>query len=188
MKTNYRVLRPVHPNSGIAAEYKRKLNALISEMSNSYVYWIKAQYRETPPLLAMDTTPAKELRGELSLLGKRWEKKIDAAAPKLADWFAKSTSQRSSLALKKILKDGGMTVEFKLTPTMRDAYQATLSEQVSLIKSIGSQYHTEVEGLVMRSVSTGRDLESLTTELKKRYGITHRRAAFISLDQNNKAT
>ena len=182
-----KVLKPVHPNAGIAVAYHAKLLALIEEMVRSYAYFIKAQYRETPPRLAQDAVPARELERELSLLGKRWQKRIDEAAPRLAEWFAKSTSRRSSAALKRILKDGGISVEFTMTPTMRDAYQATLAEQVGLIKSIGSQYHTEVQGLVMRSVSTGRDLGQLSKDLQERYGITKRRAAFISLDQNNKA-
>ncbi|MHB8272510.1 phage head morphogenesis protein [Bradyrhizobium sp.] len=212
-----RILRPVHPNAGLAADYRAKLDAIIEAMQRSYVWWIKAQYRENPPALAMDdareremhrrtrqreethaarkageqkrrSLPAKDLERELSLLGKRWQAKIDEAAPKLAEWFAKSTSRRSSAALKKILKDGGISVEFKMTPTMRDAYQATLAQNVGLIKSIGSEYHTEVQGMVMRSVATGRDLGGLTKELEARYGITRRRAALIAKSQNDLAT
>ena len=61
-------------------------------------------------------------------------------------------------------------------------------ENVSLIKSIASQFHTQVEGMVMRSVTEGRDLSALTKDLQKRFGVTKDRAAFIALDQNNKAT
>lgn len=184
----YKILKPVHPNAGIEAEYRRKLDRLVDEMSRSYSHWIKAQYRETPPVLAQDATPAKELQREMSLLGKRWQRRIDAAAPRLAGWFANASAGTSTRGLKKILRDGGMTVEFKPTPAMRDAYQATLAENVGLIRSIGSEYHTEVEGLVMRSVTAGRDLAGLTDELEHRYGITRRRAKLIALDQNNKAT
>jgi SPP1 gp7 family putative phage head morphogenesis protein len=80
-----------------------------------------------------------------------------------------------------------VTVEFKMSPAMNDVFQATVTENVSLIKSIPSQYFTDVEGLVMRSVQRGGDLSGITDELEKRYGITRRRAAFIARDQNNKA-
>jgi uncharacterized protein with gpF-like domain len=40
----------------------------------------------------------------------------------------------------------------------------------------------------MRSVLKGRDLKTLTDELEHRYGLTRKRAALISHDQNNKAT
>jgi len=188
MKARNKILPPVHPNVGLEVEYRAKLNRLIEEMARSYYHWIRAQYRETPPVLAQDETPAKALEREMSLLGKRWQKKFDETAPKLAGWFAQSTSRRSSAALQKILRDGGLSVDFKVTPAMRDAYQATIAEQVGLIKSIGSQYHTEIQGMVMRSVTAGRDLASLTKELQHRHGITERRAALIALDQNNKAT
>lgn len=188
-KRKYTVLRPVHPNAGIEAEYRQKLMRLIYDMHCSYSWWLKAQYKQTPPaVLAFDAVPARELQRELSALGKRWQDKMDAAAPKLGRWFAQSAARRSQAGLKKILNDGGISVEFKMTAPMRDVLHATLSENVSLIKSIASQYHTEVEGMVMRSVTAGRDLASLTKDLQARYGITARRADTIALSQNNLAT
>lgn len=133
-------------------------------------------------------TPAAELERELKLLGVRWEKRFADAAPKMADWFSRSAASRSSDALRKILKDAGVSVKFQMNPVMRDAYQATLAENIGLIKSIQSQYHFEVQGMVMRSVTAGRDLGGLTKELEHRFGITRRRAAGIALDQNNLAT
>lgn len=185
---NYKVLKAVHPNAGIGADYRGRLDRLIERMQRSYVYFLKAQYRETPPRMALDETPAKELERELRRLGIQWEKEFAALAPKLARWFSTSIERRSTLAMKKILKDAGMTVRYTMTPGMRDVFQATVEENVSLIKSIGTQYHDQVVGLVMRSVQTGRDLETLTNALEARYGITRRRAALIARDQNNKAT
>lgn len=183
-----KVLRPVHPNVGISVAYRRKLEALIDEMQASYAWWLKAQYRKKPPALAQDATPAQALRRELQKLGERWSERIEAAAPKLAAWFAKSASKRSEAALAKILRDAGFTVRFTMSRSMRDVLQATLAGNVSLIKSIGSEYHTQVEGLVMRSVTAGRDLASLAAELEKRYGLTKRRAALIAKTQNSMAT
>lgn len=180
--------RPVLANVGIQAEYRRKLDALIDEMARSYAYWLKAQYRETPPMLAQDAVPARELEREMSLLGKRWQAKFDEAAPRLGRWFADTTRRRSSAALQNILADAGMTVRFQLTRTMRDAYEATVAENVGLIKSIAQEYHSQVGGMVMRSVTAGRDLGQLTKALEGRFDITRKRAALIARDQNNKAT
>ena len=68
-----------------------------------------------------------------------------------------------------------------------EAYAATLHENVSLIESIPAQYAQEIQQAVWQSVSAGHDLHQLTETLKYRYGVTHRRAAFIATDQNNKA-
>ena len=176
------------PNAGLTVEYRTKLESMIEQMTRSYARWIVAQYRKTPPRLAQDATPAKELEREIRRLGKVWEKRLNEMAPKLAKWFLQSASKRSEERLKKILRDGGMSVKFELTPVVRDITEAAIAENVSLIKSIGEQYHTQIEGLVMRSVTTGRDLAYLSTELHKRYGVTKRRAAFIARDQNQKAT
>lgn len=184
----HKVLKPVHPNAGIGADYRGRLDRMVDRMQRSYAYFLKAQYREMPPRMAMDETPAKELERELRRLGIQWEKEFARLAPKMARWFSASVERRSTLAMKKMLKDAGMTVNYVMTPAMRDVFQATVQENVSLIKSIASQYHTDVTGLVMRSVQAGRDLAPLAKELEARYGITRRRAALIARDQNNKAT
>ena len=183
-----KVLRPVHPNAGIEAEYQRRLNRLISEMHRSVLFWLKAAYRANQPRMATDETPADALRRAMRQMASRWLKRFDEASAKLADWFGQSVQTRSSAALKKILKDGGISVEFKMTPAMRDVLDATVNHNVALIKSIPQQYLGQVEGAVMRSVQTGRDLATLSEELEARFGVTKRRAAFISRDQNNKAT
>lgn len=223
-----KTLRPVFPNAGIRAAYRKKLLALIDEMTASYEHWISAAYRAVPPAAGIDigmdgilwlgfsldvegghdaeypaqaqdesyrkkrkrreALASKELEKELKRLGKHWENRFDDAALRMAGWFAKATHNRSSAALKHILRKGGWTVEFKMTQPVRDVLNATVAENVSLIKSIPSQFHTQVEGMVMRSVAAGRDLAPLTRELQKQFGVTRRRAEFIARDQNNKAT
>lgn len=206
-----KVLRPIHPNVGIKVAYRRKLEALIDEMGRSVLYRVKAAYRADPPrmaqdaqgsgydpgatghelqgrALATDAMPAAELQDAVDEMSKRWEKRFDDAAEEMADWFAKKAYRRSDAALRTILKTAGWTVEFKFTPAMRDIFRATVQANVSLIKSIPQKYLEQVEGAVMRSVQTGRDLKGLTDELEGLGGVSRRRAAFIALDQNNKAT
>jgi|WetSurMetagenome_2_1015567.scaffolds.fasta_scaffold00813_16 SPP1 gp7 family putative phage head morphogenesis protein len=181
-------LRAVRANAGIAAAYQRKILALVDDMARSYAWFLRAQYRADPPVLAQDASPAAALLRALNGLFRRWEKNFEEAAPKLADWFAQSTWRRTDAALKKILRDGGYSVKFQITPAMRDVMDATVAENVGLIKSIPAEFHTKVEGMVMRSVTAGRDLQSLTRDLQKTFGITRRRAEFIAHDQNSKAT
>lgn len=179
----------MRPNVGIECAYRRKLQALVDEMNASLVYWLKASYRANEPLIAQDDAmPATALRNAMRRLARQWQRRFDAAAPALAEYFAQAVTQRSDAALRSILKKGGISVEFKVTPAARDIMQATINQQVSLIRSIPSQYITNVEGLVMRSVQTGRDLGQLTKDLQDQYGVMKRRAAFIARSQNNMAT
>jgi SPP1 gp7 family putative phage head morphogenesis protein len=203
------VLRGVHPNAGVEAAYRKALDRLVDEMHNSLVYWISAKYRANTPHMAMDDrgtsrsvgvgeiaapaalpsmSPAMALREAMRRLSRRWQRRFDKAAPELAKYFSTSTLKHSDTALRAILKKAGFAVEFKLTREANDVLQATIGEQVGLIKSIAQQHLSEVEGMVMRSVSTGRDLGTLTEELRSRYDVTKRRAALIARDQVNKST
>src|SRR5208337_645094 len=166
-----KTLRAIRPNVGIAADYQKKLNTIIDAMVRSYAWHIRAQYRRKPPEMALDASPAEALAKVLKWLSRFWEKKINATAPKLAAWFAKKAGTRSDEALRKILRDGGISIKFQMTPAMVDNVDAIVAENVSLIKSIPEQFHTQVEGIVMRSVTAGRDLHSLTTELQERLGV-----------------
>jgi SPP1 gp7 family putative phage head morphogenesis protein len=70
---------------------------------------------------------------------------------------------------------------------MRDAFAASLAENVGLIRSIPAQYLQEVEGIVMRNYISGRDLKSMVSELRARYKVASNRAWLIARDQSNKA-
>lgn len=188
MKTPPKTIAPVRPNAGLQAAYRKRLDALIAEMADSVDYWLRAAYRANEPEMAQDASPARALTAVVARLRRRWQKRFDEAAPELAQYFATAAVDRSDRTLRAILKRAGFSVKFQMTRAANDAYQAIIAENISLIKSISSEYFTEVEGLVMRSVQRGRDLGGLTTELMDRYAITKRRAATIARDQNNKAT
>ena len=184
-------LTPIRPAAPIREKYERRLLALIDEMHRSIVHWISAEYRRATPevtLLASDETPASVLSKALRKLGKRWLDRFDDLAPRLADYFSTQVRDRCDRTLAADLRKGGMSVRFKMTAAMRDAFDAVRAENVGLIRSIAEQHLSQVETAVMQSVSRGRDLASLTQDLTARYGVTKRRAAFIARDQNNKAT
>jgi SPP1 gp7 family putative phage head morphogenesis protein len=182
------VLKGVRPSAAIEAAYRRRLLRMIDKMCRSTEYWIVAAWRADPPRMAQDATPATLLQRVARRLARQWEEAFDKAAEDLADYFAEDVQDRSDRVLKNILRRGGWTVNFRTTATMRDVLDATTGENVALIRSIPARHFQEIEGLVMRSVTAGRDLSTLTDELQARFAITRRRAALIARDQNNKAT
>lgn len=184
-----RMLRPVHPNAGIEAAYRKRLTNEIEAMHRSIMRFLVASYRrQEDRIVAEDESPADALRKTMEELTKRWMRRFDSMAEELADYFATSVEKRSTASLRKILKDGGWTVEFKMTRAMQDIVDATVHENVALIKSIPQQYLGQVEGIVMRGATTGRDIGQIAEDLEKRLGVTRRRAAFIARDQSNKTT
>lgn len=189
-------LDAVRPNQGVEAAYRKKLDRLIDAMQRSLVWHLRAAYRAKPPEMAQDApdggagskSSAMNLRDEMASLGARWQAQFDEAAPELARWFAEASFKRSDYALKEILRKGGFSVEFKMTRPVNDVFQATIGEQIGLIKSIASEHLSEVQGMLMRSVQSGRDLGQMSAELQARLGVTKRRAALIARTQNNMAT
>lgn len=184
-------LTPIRPAAPIRAKYETRLLALLDEMQTSLAHWILAEYRRSEPeviLLGQDRSPASILQSAIAKLSKRWLDRFDEFAPKLADYFATRVQDRCDRTLRNDLRKAGMTVRFTMTAAMRDAFDAVRSENVSLIKSVATEHLTGVEQLVMRSVTAGRDLATLSQGLQKRYGVAKRRAALIARDQNNKAT
>lgn len=186
--SNRKVLRPVRPNAGVEAAFRLRLYKIIEEMHQSMMYWVTAEYKRHMPVMSMDASPAIELRDAMRKLTRQWEHNFDELADFLADYFAKDVADRSDTALQQALRKGGFTVKFVMTPAMRDIIGATVAQNVSLIKSIPQKYLTDVEGMVMRSVQTGRDLGQLSNDLQEQLGVTKRRAALIARDQNNKAS
>jgi len=181
-------LPAARPNVGIRTAYQKRLDTAVEDMTRSVIFWVRANYRANTPELAQDASPARELERAMRLLARRWNRNFDKLAVILAEHFATGVADRSDRALMAALRKYGFTVRFKMTATQNDVLQATIAENVQLIRSISTQYFTQVQGDVMRAVQSGRDLATLTDALEKRTGITRRRAAFIARDQTAKAT
>lgn len=179
------LLKPIKPNAGTGANYEKRLTALVKEMADSVLYWTRAKYRAE---MALDASPAEELRAAIQRLRKRWTRKFNELAPKLAGAFVRSATGGVDRDFMRLLRDHGFTVRPTMSRGVADVVQAKIVENVSLIKSIPEQYFTAIEGHVMRSVQAGRDIAALTRELESSYGVTRRRAALIARDQNNKAS
>jgi uncharacterized protein with gpF-like domain len=199
-----KTVRAIHSNRGIEIRYRKALEGLIKEMSNSAEYWLTAQYRQAPPQtvrgvvvgdevaqevvieIAEDTLPAAEMAARVREVSKRWIARFSDMADDIAKRFTSGAIKATDSSFKNALKDAGWAVNFKMTRAMQDVAKASVVENVALIKSIPQQYFTQVEGIVMRGYGRGRDLQEITTELKTRYGITQRRAVLIARDQSNK--
>ena len=187
MAIRQKVARAVRPNLGTQARYRLRMLKLIAEMARSVEYWLKAQWRETPPIMAEDALPVTEMQKELRGLSERWKKRFEEMAPKVAESFLRNQFKGTDNAMRQALREAAWTVEFRLTPAMREAFEASLAENVGLIRSIPEQYLREVEGIVMRNYTQGRNLKAMAEEIRSLYKIAAHRATFIARDQSIKA-
>lgn len=182
-----KTLTPVRANAALEARYYRRLEAMIVAMQADIVQTVGASWVDHENALAMDASPAIDLAAAIRRLRARWERAFNELAPDLARYFATAAKDRTDAQLKAALRKAGFTVKFQWTPAVRNITQASIAENVTLIKSIPAAHFTQIEGDVMRAVQVGGDLGTLTAKLEHQFGVTHRRAALISRDQTRKA-
>jgi SPP1 gp7 family putative phage head morphogenesis protein len=197
------IARPVHANAGTEARYRRALLSAISEMVKDVTDLITEQRESNPPVLAEDashvnppqppprpligTSPSVAMREELNKIAARWQKRFAEMSDTVASSFLRNSFRGTDNAMRAALKSAGWSIEFKMTPAVRDAFEASLAENVGLIRSIPEKYLQQVEGIVMRNYAAGRDLQTMTREIKALSPKTQDRAALIARDQSNKA-
>jgi SPP1 gp7 family putative phage head morphogenesis protein len=75
---------------------------------------------------------------------------------------------------------------FSVSESVSVAVKASIQENVSLIKSIPSQFFDRITGAVTRSMQAGGSTKQLAAEIKSYAQMTDRRAHNIALDQTRK--
>ncbi|MCP2041675.1 SPP1 gp7 family putative phage head morphogenesis protein [Neisseria sp. HSC-16F19] len=177
------LLKAIHPNLGVEAAYRKSLKRLLRDMRRDVDAMLAQHY---PQGLAQDGI-ADGLQAALSRLIRLWLARLDKLAPHIAETFATQSMRHTDRAFQAALRDAGFTVRFRHTTATQTAFEAALGGNVGLIRSIGQQYLSRVENSVWRSVNAGYDMGRLAQELRRDFGISQRRAAFIARDQTNKA-
>lgn len=183
-------------NIALQRDYKRRIDALVERMTRVTNREILKLFESgvADEYFATDGITTKSISSQAriltnSLMNKFTKMFSDAAKP-LSEKMVKSQSRVSTTNLKNSLTkiSSDLTLSTTgLTPELREVLKATVAENVELIKSIATTYQTQVQGAVMRSITTGQGLADLIPALQKYDGMTYRRAKNISLDQTRKA-
>lgn len=139
---------------------------------------------------AMDASIGSQARILMNALTRKFTGLFSLNARKLAESMVEGASKTSKSTLHSSLGKltGGLSLKTGVVPQgMEDVTTATIAENVSLIKSIPSQYFKDVTGSVMRSITAGQGIKDLIPEIQKYDGQTYRRAKNLALDQTRKA-
>lgn len=127
------------------------------------------------------------LRKALSKWATLWTRRIEKVSTSIARDFAVQNKNATSTAMQAKLAKAGFTVKFKPTPASTNALDAVVAENVGLIRTIPQKFLGDVEVAVWQAVMAGSDMDTLSREIKTKYGVAWRRAALIASDQNAKA-
>jgi SPP1 gp7 family putative phage head morphogenesis protein len=181
--------KPLNYPAGVASRYAAALKRHISAMTKETRLEYEKLFRPKPTY-AMDATLAEQARVLAEMLLHKYTLFFDGIADKLARRIVEQTSDASKvslgLSLREIAKDFTLDLDF-FTPAVKEVMQASAIENVNLIKSLPTEYYTQVTGAVMRSITSGNGLADLVPFLRKQEGITKRRAELIAYDQTRKA-
>lgn len=178
-------------SAALATKYAIALGSLTAQMTAQVKREVLATFKTDAAAshFGQDATIASQSRILMSSLSDKFNALFAKKARALADTMVTQADKQSSTALHSSLQklSGGLSLKTKFdTAATTEIYKASVAENVSLIKSIASEYLTNVQGAVMRSITTGNGLADLVPSLEKYEGQTHRRARNIALDQTRK--
>lgn len=185
--------KPLAPPDAPEARFKRDLDKLVERMMRETEQEIRKLYRspEAKQVVTTDASFTSEASRLVKALQSKFNVLFSERAGGLAEALTKGIDRQAANGLGESLKDLSGGVTFKtdvISGTVADVINASIKQNVNLIKSISSEYFTEIEGAVMRSIQSGRGMADLVPELEKRKEITKRRARLIARDQTSKAT
>lgn len=127
------ILKPIQPNLGVEAAYRKSLKKLLREMRADVQSLLERHY---PKGIAQDGL-FDGLQAALSALLRYWLARLDKLAPQIAEIFANQSASHTERAFQTALREAGFTVRFRATAQQQTALQAVLGGNVSLIRSIG---------------------------------------------------
>ena len=185
--------QPLNNPTILEVRYAKRLEALVAEMADSVQRELERFFKEPHAEEyfeeAMDASVSSQARILTNALMKKFNGLFSLAAPPIAEQHTKAVKKASTLSVKTSLKDiaKGLSFGANLSEETKQVLNASIVEQVSLIKSISMEYLSGVQGAVMRSISSGRGLADLAPFMEKHKEITQRRARMIAYDQTRKA-
>lgn len=177
-------------NASQQEKYVKALTSLVSQMTAQTMREVKSLYSGQANDSAMDDNISSQARILTNKLKGKFTALFARKAKGLADQMVQGANKASKSALHRSLKElsGGLSLKTSMIDkNIWNVMNATVVENVSLIKSIADEYLTNVQGAVMRSITTGNGLQDLIPQIEKFQGDTHRRAKNIALDQTRKA-
>jgi SPP1 gp7 family putative phage head morphogenesis protein len=183
----------LNPSAAIEQRYYTALRVLIDRMTAETDLELRKLFKteHAEEFFAQDASISSQARILTNALLKKYTDLFASVSKPMAERFAEESNQSSDLAVKSSLRQlsDDLTLSSKTITSgpLNDILNATVTENVGLIKSIPAKYLGGVQGAVMRSITTGNGRQDLVPYLQKHKGITLRRARMIAQDQTKKA-
>ena len=182
--------KALSPNAGISADFAKPITKLIGLMYRDTLRELKAVFEETNFISAMDASTSSQARIAMNRLMNKWSDRFDDIAKGIVDRMIARTLKNSSVTLALSLKEVSANFEIDTTlinERLTEVIKASTQEAVMLIKRIPERFLGDVQGQVMRSITTGKGMQDLVPYLTKKYNGDVRHARLTAADQTRKA-
>lgn len=182
--------KPLIPNAGVRTWYTKELNNLVAQMDEHTRREVLEIFRT---VAQKGGSVESQERILLAKLERYYGDLFKRKAKELAQSMVRKQNRSVSFGLRATLAAvvGGQALVPVKTRTITGAvlkdFKTSVSQNVSLIRSIHSQYFTRIEGAVYRAIIDGQGSGFLRDELIKCGAESKRRARNIARDQSHKA-
>lgn len=181
----------LHPNAAIQQEYVQAVLTLVRRMADDVKRQMRAVFDgQALDGAAMDESVSSQARIALNGLMDRYETLFSRVAKRATKRMLDRTLKNSAVTLNLSLREASKGLVVKtdfMTDRLQDVVKASTEEAVGLIKLIPTKYLTEVQGQVMRSITSGQGLKDLVPYLNAKYDGNVRHARNVAMDQTRKA-
>jgi SPP1 gp7 family putative phage head morphogenesis protein len=189
-RLHYNAAQQLRYKAALSKLTKKMINETITKIINLFKKSNSKEFFEQQAIVAEDESIAAQAKKLTNALINKFSQLFSSKSGDLAKNMLEDAKTSSAWKLKGSLKDLSKEVSLNTSVVpkgMEEVSQATINENVNLIKSIPQKYLANVSGAVMRSITAGNGLYDLLPELKKYSGETDRRVTNLALDQTRKA-
>jgi len=180
----------LRPNAGISTDYAKPIVNELELMFRDVRRELKKTFKENHYGQAMDASLSSQSRMLLNWLLRKWQPRFDEIAKSATERMIQRTIKNSTITLRNSLKEAlpDLSIDTSFSnEQLQEVIKASTLEAANLIKIIPYKFLNEVQGQVMRSITTGKGMEDLVPFLTKKYKGNVRHARLVALDQTRKA-
>ena len=182
--------KALRPNAGISADFAKPITKLIGLMYRDALRELTKVFDDTSFTSAMDASTSSQARIIMNWLMRKWSKRFDDTAKSIVDRMIARTLKNSSVTLGLSFREVSKDFEIDTTlinERLNEVIKASTQEAVMLIKRIPERFLGDVQGQVMRSITTGKGMKDLVPYLTKKYNGDIKHARLTAADQTRKA-
>lgn len=174
----------IQPDKQGGISYNAQLQKLVSMIKKDINEMLVPQVRTLEPEYTADGW-FDVTENILNALRAKWMSEAFLAQyQRVASDFVLSANQSNQKKMEKEFKKFGINV-FS-SPSIEEYVTAAAKSNAQLIKTIPEQYLNQVESIVTTNMRSGMRSSNIIKQLSQQFGVTQRRAKFISRDQTAK--